>query len=142
MPTIDSTERTLYLTSMDLRRLRDVVATAQELANGNSPQGIKELETLLKKATIAPEAYLPAAVATLGSKVRIRDEASGETREVILALPGDCLDSQECLSILDPLGSAALGREAGSRFAYAGNPSTKHATLVEVVFQRIDCQWC
>lgn len=142
MATIENPRRVLYLTSMDLRRLRDVIATASVLGNGSTPKGVGDLKALLENATIAPEVYLPANVVTLGSKIRIKDEESGQSREVIVSLPGDCLESKVSLSILDPIGSAALGHAAGETFTYGGAANAKRATVEEVIYQPIDCAWC
>jgi len=141
MTTNDNSRRVLYLTSMDLRRLRDVIATAREFADGSMPARVGELQSLLKTATIAPAEYLPANVVTLGSRIRIKDEETGQIREVVVSLPGDCLDCESSLSILEPVGSSVLGMKAGETFAAANGTRGGRTTVEEVLYQSVDCEW-
>ena len=138
MASASTNRRTLYLTRHDLSRLRDVIATADELANGSAPKGVAQLRALLASATIAPAEYLPANVVTLGSKVRIIDTEAGDRRELLVSLPGDCSENGHAISILDPLGSALLGRTAGDTFNYEASAGALGSILPSFHFSRLD----
>jgi len=71
------------------------------------------LRAELERAIVVPAEAIPAGVATLYSHIRYRDEHADTTRQIQIVLPDDADVQHGKVSVLAPVGSALLGREAG-----------------------------
>lgn len=90
----------------------------------------------LDRATLLEPDRLPADVVTMNSRVRFRNEASGQEYTVELVYPHEVEDGPARLSILTPAGAALLGLAVGDHIDWpraAGE--TLHLRLIEVLGQ-------
>ena len=74
---------------------------------------IEFLEGELERAEVVPEETLPENVVSLHSKVRVRDEVTGEERELTIVPPGISVAKEGQVSVLSPLGAAIIGLAEG-----------------------------
>ena len=97
----------IHLTSQDLERLERLVASERKSEN------ILVLEELLEHAVVVLPVEIPPEVATMNSRVRFRDEDTGEEHAVTIVYPSEADPSLGRVSVLAPVGSALLGLTVG-----------------------------
>ncbi len=94
------------------------------------------LEEELGRAVTVPSDQIPANVVTMNSKVRFRDEVSGEESEVTLVYPQDANADEGKVSVLAPVGSALLGLSAGQTIEWEmPTGKTRKFKIVSVLYQ-------
>ena len=72
------------------------------------------LYTELDRASVKEPADMPDNVATLGSRLRFRNQETGKEHERVLVLPQETSQYDDAISILTPAGAAMLGLEVGA----------------------------
>ncbi len=87
-----------------LERLLDKVGPRPDL---------EPLREELERAEIIDPEQVPSTLVTMNSRVRFRDEVSGEESEVTLVFPAHADSEQDRVSVLAPIGSALLGLSVG-----------------------------
>jgi regulator of nucleoside diphosphate kinase len=97
----------IHLTSQDVDRLERLVASVRKTEN------ILALEEQLEHAVVVPPREIPNEVATMNSRVRFRDEDTGEEDAATIVYPSDAEPSLGRVSVLAPVGSALLGLTVG-----------------------------
>ncbi len=73
----------------------------------------------LDRASIVPDAGLPADVARVGSMVKYRS-SDGDMRTVTLAYPSDADEERARVSVLSPVGAALIGLRPGQTITRRG----------------------
>jgi regulator of nucleoside diphosphate kinase len=96
------------VTAADYERLSELI----EVTRLSMPDLSSYLERELERAKIVPQAD-PARV-QMGSSVRFHDHGSDKIHDIRLVYPADASMAKGWLSVLTPVGSALLGRRAGS----------------------------
>lgn len=99
----------IVLSSRDLARLEQLLDSP---ALKRLPAALALAGELERATVCAPEA-VPADVVTMNSVVTCVDEASGESRRVVLVYPRDADMAADKVSVLAPVGSALLGLAVG-----------------------------
>jgi len=99
----------IVLSSRDLARLEQLL-DSPALKRLPAAQALAEE---LERATICAPDAVPADVVTMNSVVTCVDEASGESRRVVLVYPRDADMAAAKVSVLAPVGSALLGLSVG-----------------------------
>ena len=97
----------VYLTSQDLERLERLVALEPKNEN------VLALEEEIESAVIVTQAEIPPDVVTMNSRVRFRDEDSGNEEAVTVVYPSLADAAGHRVSVLAPVGSALLGLSVG-----------------------------
>lgn len=72
----------------------------------------------LDRAEVVEPCDVPPDVVTMNSRVRVRDEATGEESELQLVFPAAADAEQGAVSILAPIGSALLGLRVGAEIEW------------------------
>jgi regulator of nucleoside diphosphate kinase len=127
-------ERDIFITEFDMRRLGELLQVA--LAFGKPERNyLKELNAELNRAQIVKPQEIPPDVVTMNSEVRLRESASGKEATYKLVFPAGANAEKRHISILAPLGTALLGYRRGDTLEWTGPEGTKHAEIVEVLFQ-------
>lgn len=124
-------EPTLTLSSLDVDRIEQLL----EKAEFQSMPGVDMLTRELRRAKIVDPEEIPPTVVTMNSRVRFREQDTGETREMTLVYPRDA-GRPGCVSIFAPVGSALLGLSVGDRISWTG-PRNRvlQLQIEEVVYQ-------
>ena len=107
------TNRSIYLTEYDLRRLEPLVESARryERADGES---LELLQRELDRAVLCEPDELPAEVVSVNSQVLVTDLESGKKAEYTIVFPRDANYEEKRISVLAPIGTALLGYTKGS----------------------------
>ncbi len=97
----------IHLSTQDHERLERLLAAEPKSEN------LLALEEELERAVIVAPGEIAPDVVTMNSRVRFRDEESGEEEDVTIVYPRAAEPSQGCVSVLAPVGSALLGLSVG-----------------------------
>lgn len=74
---------------------------------------LQALQRELDRCEVVPPDRVPASAVVMGSRVRLRDLATGEIETYTLVYPGDASFEDGRLSVVAPLGSAIQGTRVG-----------------------------
>lgn len=123
----------IVLTRADRDRLLQVVDVFR--AKGDGVLVAFLLEELQRARIVEPH-EMPRGVVTMRSRVRYRDEATGEVLTVTLVYPGDEDSVLGRVSVLSPQGSAMIGLSVGDRIAWRTLDGAERAiTVLDVIWQ-------
>jgi regulator of nucleoside diphosphate kinase len=107
-----STKHPRLVTSRDRYRLGRLLVDAESRAYGDRHSRL-ELGFALEESTLSRANSADNAFVSMNSKVRLLDLSSERRQEVSLVYPDDVDLGPHCVSVLEPLGVALLGRQAG-----------------------------
>lgn len=114
----------LLISDKDMRAL-------YALLNTRRAEGLNPLEEELSKATVLPEAEVPADVVTIQSLVKVKDLDSGQETEFQLVFPHEAKVEERKISILVPMGMAVIGLRTGQTYEWPmPGGKTKHFQVV------------
>jgi len=108
-------ERTIFITSSDMSRLRRLLESAWNLFRHDRPY-LEVLKQELEAAKVVESDHIPRDVVMLNSRVHLRDLDTGKQMVCTVVLPKDSNASEDRLSVLAPVGAAVLGRRVGDIF--------------------------
>lgn len=124
------TEKQIYITDKDMARLEKLLKVTQKTQN------VLDLEDELSRAISVPSEKIPADVVTMNSKVRFKDEVTGEESEVTLVYPQEANADEGRVSILAPVGAALLGLSIGQAIEWTMPTGRKRKfKIISVLFQ-------
>jgi regulator of nucleoside diphosphate kinase len=126
--------RAIYITEVDLERLRELVGVARSCA-GLDQESLKGLETELEHASIVPAESAAPDVITMHSQFRVRDLGTGEEMVFTLVYPRGANLEQGKISVMSPLGTALLGCRAGDVLDWRLPDGVRRLQIAEVEYQ-------
>lgn len=126
--------RTIYITELDMERLRSLIDEAKRL-NRYGNEYLEHLEIELSRGQLVSPADVPADVVTMNSKVRLRDLDTQEEMTVTLVFPGDADIAQSKVSVLAPIGTAMLGYRLGDTFTWNVPDGERRLQVESVLYQ-------
>jgi regulator of nucleoside diphosphate kinase len=105
---------------------------AQAIA-GQSPLTAEFLATEIERATVVPDTDELPGIVGMESGVSFRDDATGQTKEVVLVYPKDADIASGRISVTTPIGAALIGLSAGQAISFE-TPSgdSRSLTVLEV----------
>ncbi|WP_273687531.1 nucleoside diphosphate kinase regulator [Ketogulonicigenium vulgare] len=112
------------------------MAVLERLAEGlerRNPDLAEHFVDELSRAKVVKSAALPFDTVDLGSTVTFRDETTGKSQTVTLALPENADLNEGRISVATPIGVALIGLSAGAKFSWLANTGAKHELLIEDV---------
>jgi len=128
----------LLVTEQDAARLRAALERAALAAAASGDERRSEavalLAAALRGAVVVPPHHIPPDVATMRSRVVLKDVDSGRRREVVLVYPEEERLHAGRVSALSPLGIALLGLAAGALVSWtlpSGRTSVLRVESVE-----------
>lgn len=127
-------KHTIYITNFDRERLYSIINNHRSASPKMKAQ-IDRLEEELEKAVIVEPKDVPADVVTMNTKLRLRDEKSGEERIFSLVFPSDADFEKNRLSVLAPVGTALLGYRVGDVIEWEVPSGTKTFRIIETIYQ-------
>jgi regulator of nucleoside diphosphate kinase len=104
----------ITMTTTDIDRLSDLASAAQN----KMPDVADFLTAEIERATVVEPDAVPPDVVTMNSRVRFRDEATGEIHDVTLVYPEEQSLDQHKMSVLTPVGAALIGLSVGQSIAW------------------------
>ena len=127
-------EHTIYITNFDRERLYSIINNHRSASPKLKAQ-IERLEAELEKAVVVEPKNIPADVVTMNTKLRLRDEQSGEERILSLVFPSDADLEKNRISVLAPIGTALLGYRVGDIIDWEVPSGTKTFRIIETIYQ-------
>jgi len=127
-------EHTIYITNFDRERLYSLINNHRSTSSKIKAQ-IEKLEEELEKAVAVDPENIPADVVTMNTKLRLRDEQSGEERILSLVFPSDADFEKSRISVLAPIGTALLGYRVGDLIEWEVPSGTKTFRIIETIYQ-------
>jgi regulator of nucleoside diphosphate kinase len=128
-------EATIYVTSVDRRRLEKLIETAEGQDGGANHQYLRKLENELDRAeTVSPE-EVPGDVITMRSRVQLSDLDIGEKVVYTLVFPTEADSSEGKISVLAPVGTAMLGYSEGSVIEWQVPSGLRRLKVEKVLYQ-------
>lgn len=90
----------------------------------------------LDRAKVVGPEKIGRGVVTMNSRIKFRDDSTGERRVVTLVYPGGEDPQTGCVSVFTHLGAALIGLEEGQSIAFAdADGSEKSVTVSKVQYQ-------
>ncbi len=127
-------ERTIYITDLDLKRLSELIADSMSTEYRGSLY-LKQLNEELHRAKLVAPKDVPADVITMNSRVRLLDMDSSEEMEYTLVFPQDADSAQGKISVLAPIGTAMLGYRVGDDFSWQVPDGMRRLKVQKILFQ-------
>ena len=121
------------VTDVDRRRLGTLISTREGRAWGTT-QSMGKLETLLEDASPVVRVEAPETLVTMNTTVKLVDVDSGARRNLTVVYPQDADDVPNAASVVEPLGLALIGCQAGDVLQCPGEPD-HDLRIAEIVYQ-------
>jgi regulator of nucleoside diphosphate kinase len=123
----------IVLTAMDSERLHALLNTA----SAHDPSDCQFLREELARADIVTSGIESTSLVTMGCEVKFIDHDSERFTHVRLVYPDEA-DSEFCVSVLSPVGSALIGLGPGQSIRWADHGRERSLTVLEVHPKRRD----
>lgn len=130
-----SVKNKIYITEFDMKRLKGFIKFAEERWDKSVVQYLRELDEELDRAEIVKPEEIPTDVITINSIFCLRDLDSGEEIVYTLVFPARADSANGKISILAPLGIAALGNRVGDTMEWEVPAGLKRLRVKEIVYQ-------
>lgn len=127
-------ERAIYVTDFDMQRLRRLLEGTR-LWSSRDRQYLERLEEELDRAHVVPSEEIPRDVATMNSRVKVKDLDSGKELVLTLVFPSDADVEQGKVSIVAPIGTALLGYRVGDTVEWTVPAGLRRLKISEVLYQ-------
>ncbi len=118
------------ITRRDFERLQDL--SREKGGNGGFPKVLKER---LSRARLVNGPDIKPSIVTMNSRIKLKDIGNGKDEIMTLVYPVDSDPSQNCVSVLDPMGSELLGKEVGEVISWNRNAETCYFLVADIVYQ-------
>ena len=126
-------KRTIHVTGSDMLRLRELIHTAHTGDHRDRPY-LSALESELDRAVVLSPDEIAPDVVTMNSRVRLRD--GRRTWNMTLVFPELADPDEGNISVLAPLGAAALGCRVGQRVEFrVPDGETRSCDILSVLYQ-------
>lgn len=128
------TDRAIFLTEFDKKRLEELIAVAIEFGD-KSRADLSGLSTEMSRANVVAPTDVPPDVVTMNSKVLLRDVATNEEVTYTLVFPKDANIDRGCISILAPVGTAILGYQEGDTITWKVPSGERTLEILKILYQ-------
>jgi regulator of nucleoside diphosphate kinase len=132
-------QNAIDVTQPDFERLERLV-DGWWAADARTRALLDRLQAELDRARVVDSAEVEPGCITLGSQVRLRDVETGRLSVHRLVLPNEASGPDGALSILSPMGIAALGYREGDEFVCETPGGRRRLRVEKVLFQPESCQ--
>lgn len=125
-------QKTIYITSLDMRRLRDMLLNASQVWDKSY---LQKLECELDRARIVEPQAVPGNIITMNSTVRLVDLETGEDLVLTLVYPDQSNISEGKISVIAPVGTAILGCKKGDTVEWEVPDGVRAFKVDRILFQ-------
>jgi regulator of nucleoside diphosphate kinase len=127
--------RGIYITRFDFVRLKELIAVARGFGGSEGSAHLDDLESGLGRGRIVDPTLVPRDVVTMNSRFRLTGPSGTDASVCCLVFPADAGRETENLSVLDPLGTALLGRRAGDLVEVPEPGGVRQYRIAEILYQ-------
>jgi regulator of nucleoside diphosphate kinase len=128
------TENSIQVTRADFERLGELLE-GWWAPDARTRPLLERLQEELERARVVESREVDPRCITIGSKIALRDVHSGALSVYELLWPNQRSQSDLTLSVLSPMGIAALGYREGDEFEYEAPGGTRRFRVERVLFQ-------
>ena len=128
-------ESTIYITKVDLARLRRLIEAASDSGVDSNTPYINKLEDELDRANIVDPKEIPMDAITMRSKVRLKDLESRKEMIYSLVFPSEADVDEGRISVLAPVGTAMIGYRVGDIIEWEVPSGLRRLKVEEVLYQ-------
>ena len=115
---------------------RNVETLLGLIAAHRRSEEIDALEAEIERAQVVEADAIDRTIVTMNSRVRFKDEDSGECQEITLVYPHEADVSANRISVFAPVGAALLGLAVGQIIAWpVPSGSSRRLRIVDVPYQ-------
>lgn len=125
---------TIYITNMDLKRLKTLIEDAMEKEPG-AKEYLRRLDDELNQAEICEQQHIPKDAITMNSKIRLRDLTSNEDLIYTLVYPGHSNLELGRISVLAPIGTAMIGCRVEDTIEWPVPGGLRRLQVEEIIYQ-------
>jgi regulator of nucleoside diphosphate kinase len=126
--------RHIHITEGDMLRLRQLLG-ARARGAALDQEHLESLAQELDRAIVVSEAESPRDVVGMGTRVRVRDLDSGETKDYTIVYPWEADVESNKVSVLAPLGTALLGYRVGDEIEWRMPGGVRRLRIEEFLAQ-------
>lgn len=123
-------KRTIYITSPDMTRLRNLLE-----AHKGTRDDLTRLREELDHAHVVEPNQIPPDVITMNSKARLRDLNDNEEMTYTLVFPEKASIEEDRISVVAPVGTAMLGQREGDEFEWEVPAGPVRLKVLKVLYQ-------
>jgi regulator of nucleoside diphosphate kinase len=128
-------ESTIYITEVDLARLRKLIEVARDRGIDSNMPYMNKLESELDRADVVDPKDIPTDAVTMRSKVRLKDLGSGKEMTYSLVFPHEADVDEGRISVLAPVGTAMIGYRVGDIIEWEVPSGVRRLKVEEVLYQ-------
>lgn len=128
------TNKTIYITENDMRRLRELILVARQFKK-EEEKYLQDLEAELNRGKIIKSQDIPQDIITMNSEVHLRDLNTKEEITYQLVFPDQADASQGRVSILAPIGTALLGYSVGDIIEWKVPAGVAKLQVEKIIYQ-------
>lgn len=135
MEGIMTRESTIYITEVDLARLRKLIEAARDSGIDSNTPYMNKLEGELDRADIVDPREIALDAITMRSKVRLKDLKSRKEMIYSLVFPNEADVDEGRISVLAPVGTAMIGYRVGDIIEWEVPSGLRRLKVEEVLYQ-------
>ena len=135
MEGIMTKESTIYITEVDLARLRKLIEAARDSGVDSNTPYENKLEDELDRANIVDPREIAMDAITIRSKVRLKDLVSCKEMIYSLVFPNEADVDEGRISVLAPVGTAMIGYRVGDIIEWEVPSGLRRLKVEEVLYQ-------
>jgi regulator of nucleoside diphosphate kinase len=135
MEGIMTMESTIYITEVDLARLRKLIEAARDSGVDSNTPYMNKLEDELDRANIVDPKEIAMDAITMRSKVRLKDLESRKEMIYSLVFPNEADVDEGRISVLAPVGTAMIGYRVGDIIEWEVPSGLRRLKVEEVLYQ-------
>ena len=135
MEGIMTKESTIYITEVDLARLRRLIEAARDSGVDSNTPYMNKLEGELDRANIVDPKEIAMDAITMRSKVRLKDLESRKEMIYSLVFPNEADVDEGRISVLAPVGTAMIGYRVGDVIEWEVPSGLRKLKVEEVLYQ-------
>lgn len=128
-------KRKLIITEADHQQFKELIFMTSPAVDAQLREKMFDFESELDSAKIVKPAKIPADVITVGSRVELQDDDTGEIIEYSIVWPHEANPDSGGISVLSPVGMTLYGAKVGSRVKCASPGGTRQLLIRGMLFQ-------
>ena len=135
MEGIMTKESTIYITEVDLARLKKLIEAARDSGVDSNTPYMNKLEGELDRANVVDPKEIAMDAITMRSKVRLKDLESRKEMIYSLVFPNEADVDEGRISVLAPVGTAMIGYRVGDIIEWEVPSGLRRLKVEEVLYQ-------